>query len=81
MESGESVQEYNLTTSLVMTPWNQRLIENEREYNNPLIVEKMIDFFDLDEIGSNYPKNVYNPHKLEAGDYFEELAKRQTELL
>jgi hypothetical protein len=62
-----------------MTPWNMRLINEEKDYNNPLILEKIIDFYDIDEIGSNYPKEMYNPHEKHPEDFFEEVAKRQAE--
>lgn len=59
-----------------MTPWNERLITNEKEYLNPLILDKIIEYYDIDEIGSNYPKEVYNPHGKDPSDFFEELTKR-----
>ncbi len=44
-------------------------------------MEKIIDNYDLDQIGSNYPKDVYNPHGKDPLDFFEEIAKSQTELM
>jgi len=41
---------------------------------NPLILEKAIDFFDIDQYSGLH-------EKFEAGDYFEELSKRQNEML
>jgi hypothetical protein len=41
---------------------------------NPLILEKAIDFFDIDQYSGLQ-------EKFEAGDYFEELSKRQNEML
>jgi len=46
------------------------------DYLNPLIVEKMLDYFDLDELGTNFTRETPEP-----SDFYEELAKRQTELL
>ena len=43
---------------------------------NPSILDKVIDEYNLDEIGSNYPKEIYNPHAKESGDFFEEIAKK-----
>jgi hypothetical protein len=57
------------------------LVEQAREYNNPLILEKFIEEYGIDEIGSNYPREIYTPHKFEEGDFFESLAVKQTELL
>ena len=45
--SGDS-SEYKIAHHFVMTPWNQRLVNEEREYNNPFIFEKIIDHYDLD---------------------------------
>jgi len=62
-----------------MTPFNQNLISNDEkhnEYANPLILDKITSYYDLDEIGSNYPKEVYNPHGKDPSDFYEEIAKR-----
>lgn len=80
MQRGEDAA-YKLTASMMETPWNARLVREEKDYGNPLVIEKMVEEWDLDEIGSNYPKNVYNPQGKEPTDFYEELAKRQTELL
>jgi hypothetical protein len=40
-------------------------------------LEKAIDYWDIDEMGSNYPAHLYtNPANKE--DYFDEIAIRQT---
>lgn len=75
VRNGESVTEYKLTPSLVQTPWNQRMTQDP-DYLNPLIVEKMLDHFDLDELGTNFQRSEF-----ETTDFYEELAKRQTENL
>jgi hypothetical protein len=36
----------------------------------------MLDHFDLDEFGTNFPRETPEP-----SDFFEELSKRQNELL
>lgn len=59
-----------------MTPFNQRLVA-QRDFMNPSILEKVIDQYDIDEIGSNYPKDLYDPHGMDPSDFFEEIAKRQ----
>jgi hypothetical protein len=38
-----------------------------------LIIEKIVDHYDLDEIGSNYPKDVYDPHHKDPSDFYEEI--------
>uniref|UniRef100_A0A1I7ZSB7 HCNGP-like protein n=1 Tax=Steinernema glaseri TaxID=37863 RepID=A0A1I7ZSB7_9BILA len=37
-------------------------IQERKDFKNPSIYEKFIEFFDLDEIGSNFSKDVYDPH-------------------
>jgi len=39
--------------------------------------EKIIEHFGLDEIGSNFTKDVYNPHGFKATDYYDKLAEAQ----
>jgi hypothetical protein len=63
-----------------MTPYNERFLA-QKEFSNPHILDKVIDEFSLDEIGSNYPRDMYNPHGKDPSDFYEEIAKRQTELL
>jgi hypothetical protein len=48
----------------------------QKEFSNPQILDKVIDEYSLDEIGSNYPKDLYNPHGKDASDFYEEIAKR-----
>jgi hypothetical protein len=49
-------------------------MKEDPDYLNPLIVEKMLDYYDLDELGTNFPREKPDP-----ADFFESLAKRQTE--
>ena len=70
-----------LTSTFAMTHFNTRLVTKERDYNNPLIVEKFIEDYAIDETGTNYPTEVFNPRAFEEGEYFEALALKQTELL
>jgi hypothetical protein len=70
--SGKSSQ-YKISSQLEMTPFNERLLLQEREFNNPLILERFIDEFGLNEIGSNYPRELYNPHDKATEEFFEEL--------
>ncbi|CDW89371.1 sap30-binding protein [Stylonychia lemnae] len=74
-------QDYLISPSFVLTPFTQRLINETREYANPLILEKVVSYYDLDEIGSNYSKDVYNPHNKEPDDFYEEIARRQNEMM
>lgn len=40
-------------------------IHNLREYKNPRIIGKLIQTFNINQYGSNYPKQVYDPHSWE----------------
>ena len=71
---------FQITNRFVNTPFNQRLL-SQNEYLNPLILDKVVDYYSLDEIGTNYPQSVYNPHSHAPDDFFEEIAHRQTQLL
>ncbi|KAK0410505.1 hypothetical protein QR680_005161 [Steinernema hermaphroditum] len=44
----------------ILNPTKQ--IQERKDFKNPSIYEKFIEFFDLDEIGSNFSKDVYDPH-------------------
>lgn len=58
------------------------LIQNRKEFRNPSIYEKLIQFCGINELGTNYPASVYDPHKWGSESYYEELAKVQrTEML
>ena len=74
-------EDLKLTSTFAMTPFNQRLVTQERDYNNPLIVEKFIEDYAIDETGTNYPPELFNPRGFEEADYYEALAVRQTEML
>jgi hypothetical protein len=39
-----------------------RHLQHLRSFMNPVILEKLVDRFQIDEIGSNYPPVLYNPH-------------------
>ena len=39
-----------------------RKVENSWELSNPAYMKKTIEFFKVDEIGSNYPKEIFDPH-------------------
>ncbi len=45
---GES-SEFKLASTFAMTPFNMKLVTKERDYNNPLIVEKFIEDYMIDE--------------------------------
>lgn len=38
-----------------------RLIQDRKEFRNPSIYEKLIQFCDINELGTNYPPEIYDP--------------------
>lgn len=65
------------------THFNDILMRN-KSFNNPHIYAKLVDFVDVDETGTNFPKNMWDPHDVQPEWYAEELAtaqkKRSTEV-
>lgn len=41
------------------------------------IYEKLIQFCAIDELGTNYPKDMFDPHAWSEDSYYEALAKAQ----
>ncbi|NXM43734.1 S30BP protein, partial [Gymnorhina tibicen] len=53
------------------------MIQRKKEFHNPSLYEKLIQFCSIDEIGTNYPKDVFDPHGWSEDSYYEALAKAQ----
>ncbi|NXS86643.1 S30BP protein, partial [Erpornis zantholeuca] len=53
------------------------MIQRKKEFHNPSLYEKLIQFCSIDEIGTNYPKDVFDPHSWSEDSYYEALAKAQ----
>ncbi|XP_075033930.1 SAP30-binding protein isoform X2 [Mixophyes fleayi] len=58
------------------TDMNQ-MIQKKKEFRNPSIYEKLIQFCSIDELGTNYPKDMFDPHGWSEDSYYEGLAKAQ----
>ncbi|XP_054711389.1 SAP30-binding protein-like [Uloborus diversus] len=54
-------------------------IQRRKDFRNPSIYEKLIQFCNIDEQGTNYPPEIYDPHCWGPESFYEELAKRQKE--
>ncbi|KAM6898462.1 SAP30-binding protein isoform 2-T2 [Lycodopsis pacificus] len=52
-------------------------IQKKKEFRNPSIYEKLIQFCSIDELGTNYPKDMFDPHGWSEDSYYEALAKAQ----
>lgn len=53
------------------------LIQQKKNFRNPSIYEKLIQFCGINELGTNYPPAIYDPLKWSKESYYEELAKVQ----
>lgn len=53
------------------------VIQNKKAFRNPSIYEKLIEFCDIDEHGTNFPKDLYDGHLFGKESYYDELAKVQ----
>uniref|UniRef100_A0A3Q3QPE7 SAP30 binding protein n=1 Tax=Monopterus albus TaxID=43700 RepID=A0A3Q3QPE7_MONAL len=52
-------------------------IQKKKEFRNPSIYEKLIQFCGIDELGTNYPKDMFDPHGWSEDSYYEALSKTQ----
>lgn len=54
-----------------------KVIQERKEFRNPSIYEKLIQFCDINELGTNYPNELYDPLQWGKESFYEELAKVQ----
>jgi len=63
---------------LKRTGFNQNaLIQGMKDFRNPCMYEKIISHLGIDEIGTNFPQDLYDPHWWGKESYYEELSKAQ----
>ena len=53
------------------------VIQRGKRFRNPSIYEKLIQFCEIDEHGTNFPKELYDGHLFGKESYYEELGKVQ----
>lgn len=53
------------------------LIQQRKDFRNPSIYEKLIQFCSINELGTNYPPDRFDPFKWGRDSYYEELAEVQ----
>uniref|UniRef100_A0A6V7KW70 SAP30-binding protein n=1 Tax=Bracon brevicornis TaxID=1563983 RepID=A0A6V7KW70_9HYME len=53
------------------------VIERRKDFRNPSIYEKLIQFCGINELGTNYPPEQFDPFKWGKESYYDELAKEQ----
>ena len=52
-------------------------LQQRKDLRNPSIYEKLVDFCNLDELGTNYPEHLYNPKELTDDCFYDILFKEQ----
>lgn len=54
-----------------------KIIQDKKNFRNPSIYEKLIQFCDINELDTNYPPEIYDPLKWGKESYYDELSKVQ----
>lgn len=54
-----------------------RIIQDKKNFRNPSIYEKLIQFCDINELDTNYPPEIYDPLKWGKESYYDELSRVQ----
>ncbi|XP_059154430.1 SAP30-binding protein-like [Physella acuta] len=54
-----------------------RAIQSKKNFRNPSIYEKLIDYCHIDEKGTNFPPEIYDPHIWGKESFYDELDKLQ----
>ena len=55
------------------------LLKTKNEFNNIDALYQQMNNFDIDEYSSNYPIEIFNPRGFEPNEYYDALARKQTE--
>ncbi|EDW02209.1 SAP30-binding protein [Drosophila grimshawi] len=59
-----------------------RVIQDRKEFRNPSIYDKLISFCDINEFGTNYPPEIYDPLQWGEESFYEALsAVQKTEMV
>lgn len=54
-----------------------KIIQDKKNFRNPSIYEKLIQFCDINELDTNYPPEIYDPLKWGKESYYDELSRVQ----
>lgn len=52
-------------------------IQDEKKFRNPSIYDKLIQYLEIDELGTNFPPEIYDVSIYGPESFYEELAKAQ----
>ncbi|VDM21335.1 unnamed protein product [Hydatigera taeniaeformis] len=53
------------------------VIQDNKAFRNPSIYKKLISFLDIDEKGTNFSSDVFNPYRWDANSFYDKLAEIQ----
>jgi len=54
-------------------------VQRKKEFRNPSIYDKLVNFIGIEEHGTNFPREIYDPSVWGPDSYYEALAKTQKE--
>lgn len=52
-------------------------LQQRKDLRNPSIYEKLVEFCNLDEFGTNYPEHLYNPKEWDEASFYDNLFVEQ----
>jgi len=58
-----------------------REYRRKKEFKNPDILEKLVKYYNIIEIGSNYPASKFDPYKWKATSFYDALAEEQQRMM
>ncbi|KAL5962028.1 SAP30-binding protein [Taenia solium] len=53
------------------------VIQDNKAFRNPSIYKKLISFLDIDEKGTNFSSDVFNPYRWDANSFYDKLGEIQ----
>ncbi len=62
-------KDYNLADSL----------RKQRSFRNPYILQEVVKQLNIDEIGSNYPTHLFDPHSYQERDFIDSIKRRYSQ--
>jgi len=48
-------------------------LRSKKEFDNPYILEKVVEYFGIEEMQSNFDKDVFDPYGYDIADYYDNL--------
>jgi hypothetical protein len=58
-----------------------RNLRRAKDFKNPELLTTLVQFVGIDEIGTNYAREVWDPHRFSASDYYKQLDQEQQQLV